>query len=202
MTLFYRNIVKQQTSTPGVGHVSLISNSYCNADLQTGLQAKPCPVRSGGISDELCSGPVQSCCVAGTSSLSTAGISSRPPPVLHCHSSSLESVSPRIWIWSRLLSPVWIDDDKHYKQLTQPFCVRPKLHMKSKQTSHWTVRVFWLPAPRRLPRKSDCSQCCPVHTSAKHERKEEDVSKQKWKQFFNSSNVKKVKQAVLENYLK
>lgn len=70
--------------------------------------------------------------------------------------------------------------------------------MKNKQTSHWTVRVFWPPAPRRLPRKSDCSQCCPVHTSAKHERKEEDVSKQ----FFNSSNVQQVKQAVIENYLK
>lgn len=121
MTLFYRNIVKQQTSSPRVGHVLMMSKSYCNADLQTGLQAKPCPVRSDGISDELCSGPVQSCCVAGTSSLSTAGISSRPPPVLHCHSSSLESVSPRIWIWSRLLCPVWIDDDKHYKQLIEAF---------------------------------------------------------------------------------
>lgn len=76
----------------------LTSNIYFNADLQTSWQVKLCPVRSDGISGGLCLEPVQSCCVGGTSSLSTAGISSRPPPVLHCHSSSLGSVSPRIWI--------------------------------------------------------------------------------------------------------
>lgn len=76
----------------------MISNIYFNTDLQTGLQVKLCPDRSDDISGGLCLGPVQSCCVAGISLLSMVGISSHPPPILHCHSSSLGSVSPHIWI--------------------------------------------------------------------------------------------------------
>lgn len=68
-----------------------------STNLLRGLQERHCRARIGGTSCGLCWGPEQSCCVAGTFSLSMAGTSFHPPLMPHSHSSFSGTVSPHIW---------------------------------------------------------------------------------------------------------